>query len=56
MAVCRHHSGVMFLPEISGAAFNAAGTHFVCRCVPQDHKKAVLPTILHIPVHPMPQH
>jgi len=30
MAICRHHSGVMFLPEISGAAFNAAGTHFVC--------------------------
>eukprot|EP00667_Euglena_gracilis_P000902 EG_transcript_902 len=30
MAVCRHHSGLIFLPEISGVEFNRLGTHFVC--------------------------
>eukprot|EP00668_Euglena_longa_P034440 GGOE01044251.1.p1 GENE.GGOE01044251.1~~GGOE01044251.1.p1 ORF type:complete len:757 (-),score=129.14 GGOE01044251.1:341-2611(-) len=30
MAVCRHHSGLIFLPEISGVAFNRLGTHFIC--------------------------
>ena len=29
-AVCRHRSGVMFLPEIHSVTFNQRGTHFVC--------------------------